>query len=61
MSVQTNLCDPNDLMFVSQIVYVNYETEKTRLKQYVGSYSGGGHHLRTVHVSISYNIMKQIK
>ena len=34
MSVQTNLCDPNDLMFVSQLVYVNYETEKPRLKRY---------------------------
>ena len=46
MSVQTNLCDPNDLMFLPQIVYVNQETENPRLKQYVGSYSdsGGGYH-----------------
>ena len=57
MSVQTNLCDPNDLIFVSKIVYVNYETEKTRLKQHVGSHSGGGYHLRTV----SIRIIKQIK
>ena len=34
MSVQTNSYHPNDLMFSSQIVYVNYDAEKTRLKLY---------------------------